>query len=46
MSLITTCTKLGIPLGKYLADILPRIQDYPANRIRDLPPDHRWLAAR
>ena len=45
MSLVTTCTKLGINPQEYLADILPRIQDHPANRVRDLLPD-RWLAAR
>ena len=45
MSLITTCTKLGINPQEYLTDILPRIQDHPANKVRDLLPD-RWLAAR
>lgn len=45
MSLTTTCTKLGINPQEYLADILPRIQDHSASKIRDLLPD-RWLAAR
>ena len=34
MSLTTTCAKLGINPQEYLADVLPRIQDHPACKIR------------
>ena len=45
MSLTTTCTKLGVNPQEYLEDVLRRINDHPASKLRDLLPD-RWLAAR
>ena len=45
MSLTTTCTKLGANPQEYLEDVLRRINDHPASKLRELLPD-RWLADR
>jgi transposase len=40
-SLIATCERHGVNPETYLADVLIRIQDYPAARVAELLP-HRW----
>lgn len=43
LTLIATCDKHDINPEVYLADVLIRIQDHPANRLAELLP-HRWKA--
>jgi hypothetical protein len=45
MSVIETCRRLGINEREYLNDVLPKIQNWPANRIAELTP-MAWQAAR
>jgi transposase len=44
-SLVATCESRGINPFDYLADVLARVQDHPANAINDLLPA-AWAAAR
>ena len=43
-SIVETCRRLDIPLRGYLMDILPKLGDWPANRVADLTP-RAWKAA-
>jgi len=43
-SIVETCRRLGIHLRKYLKDVLPRLGDWPANRVAELTPS-AWQAA-
>ncbi len=45
MSVIETCRRLGINEREYLNDVLPKIPNWPANRIAELTP-MAWQAAR
>jgi hypothetical protein len=44
-SIIETCKRLGINLREYLNDVLPRLGEWPANRIGELTPS-AWKASR
>ena len=44
-SLVATCESRGINPFDYLADVLARVQDHPANAIDELLPG-AWVAAR
>jgi transposase len=44
-SLVETCRRLDINLHAYLSDILPKLGDWPINRIAELTPT-AWKAAR
>lgn len=44
-SIVETCRRLDIPLRLYLADILPKLGDWPINRVAELTPP-AWKAAR
>lgn len=44
-SVVETCRRLDIPLRTYLSDILPKLGDFPVNRVRELTPS-AWKAAR
>lgn len=44
-SLVATCEARGINPFEYLADVIPRVQDYPAGRIAELLPG-AWAAQR
>jgi transposase len=44
-SLVETCRRLDIPLRAYLSDILPKLGDWPANRVAEFTP-RAWKAAR
>jgi transposase len=45
MSVMETCKRLQINVREYLEDVLPRIADWPMNRIAELTP-MAWLAGR
>ena len=45
MSVMETCRRLGINEREYLNDVLPKIPNWPANRIAELTP-MAWQAAR
>lgn len=45
VSIVETCRRLDINLRQYLSDVLPRIADWPANRVAELTP-MAWKAAR
>ena len=40
LTIVETCKQNGVNVRRYLEDVLERIQDYPANRIRELLPYH------
>ncbi|MBK5943626.1 transposase domain-containing protein [Halorhodospira halophila] len=40
MSYTRGCLSWGVNVRRYLEDVLGRIQDHPANRIRELLPYH------
>ncbi|MCG5529083.1 transposase domain-containing protein [Halorhodospira sp. 9621] len=40
MTLVATCHQNGVNVRRYLEDVLQRIQDHPANRIRKRLPYH------
>jgi transposase len=44
-SIVETCRRLDINLRQYLGDILPRLGDWPINRVAELTPT-AWNAAR
>lgn len=44
-SVIETCKRLGINVREYLNDVLPRLGDWPVNRIGELTPS-AWKASR
>jgi transposase len=44
VSIVETCRRLDINLRKYLNDVLPRLGDWPANRVAELTPT-AWKAA-
>jgi transposase len=37
-SIVETCRRLDIPLRKYLQDVLPRLGEWPINRVAELTP--------
>lgn len=43
-SIVETCRRLDINLRKYLSDVLPKLGDWPANRVGELTPT-AWKAA-
>jgi hypothetical protein len=43
-SIVETCRRLDINLRTYLKDILPKLGDWPANRVAELTPT-AWKAA-
>jgi transposase len=43
LSLVETCRRLKIPVRDYLANVLPGLADFPANRIAQLTPS-AWAA--
>ena len=43
-SIVETCRRLDIPLRKYLIDVLPRLGQWPINRVAELTPT-AWKAA-
>jgi hypothetical protein len=43
-SIVETCRRLEINLRKYLLDVLPRLGDWPSNRVAELTPTV-WQAA-
>ena len=45
ISLFETCQRLGINAREYLIDVLPRLGDWPANRVAELAP-MAWKASR
>ena len=45
MSVMETCRRLGINERDYLNDVLPKIPNWPANRIAELTP-MAWQTAR
>jgi transposase len=45
LSVVETCRRLDLNLREYLQDILPRLGDWPINRVADLTPS-AWKAAR
>lgn len=44
-SIIETCRRLDINLKEYLGDVLPKLGDWPSNRVGELTPT-AWKAAR
>lgn len=44
-SIVETCRRLDINLREYLKDVLPKLGDWPANRVAELTPI-AWKAAR
>ena len=44
MSLVRSCEAVGVNPQEYLADVLMRVQDWPAARVEELLPE-RWSAA-
>jgi transposase len=44
-SIVETCRRLDIPLRTYLNDILPKLGDWPVNRVAELTP-RAWKVAR
>jgi len=40
LTIVETCKQNGVNVRRYLEDVLERIQDHPANRIRELLPYH------
>ena len=44
MSIVETCRRLEINLRKYLMDVLPKLGEWPANRVAELTPT-AWKAA-
>jgi len=45
MSIFETCRRLGVNIRDYLNDILPKLPEWPANRVAELSP-MAWKAAR
>jgi len=45
VSIVETCRRLDINLRAYLNDVLPRLAEWPANRVAELTPA-AWKAAR
>lgn len=45
VSIVETCRRLKINLREYLTDVLPRLGDWPVNRVAELTPA-AWMAAR
>lgn len=45
VSIVETCRRLQINLREYLTDVLPRLGDWPVNRVAELTPA-AWKAAR
>jgi len=45
VSIVETCRRLQINLREYLTDVLPRLGDWPVNRVAELTPT-AWKAAR
>jgi len=45
LSVIETCRRLKIPVRDYLLDVLPRLGEWPANRVAELTPA-AWAASR
>jgi transposase len=45
VSIVETCRRLQIKLREYLTDVLPRLGDWPVNRVAELTPA-AWKAAR
>lgn len=45
MSTAETCRRLDIPLRPYLSDVLPKLGDWPINRVAELTPS-AWKAAK
>jgi hypothetical protein len=43
-SIVETCRRLDINLRKYLRDVLPKLGDWPINRVAELTPT-AWKAA-
>ena len=43
-SIVETCRRLDINLRAYLRSVLPRLGDWPINRVRELTPT-AWKAA-
>jgi hypothetical protein len=43
-SIVETCRRLDINLRKYLKDVLPRLGQWPINRVAQLTPT-AWKAA-
>ena len=44
VSIVETCRRLDINLRKYLGDVLPRLGDWPSNRVGELTPT-AWKAS-
>jgi transposase len=44
ISIVETCRRLDIPLRTYLGEILPKLGDWPVNRVSELTP-HAWKVA-
>ena len=44
-SIVETCRRLDVNLRAYLKDVLPKLGDWPANRVAELTPT-AWKAAR
>ena len=44
-SIVETCRRLDVNLRVYLSDILPKLGDWPSNRVAELTPS-AWKAAR
>lgn len=44
ISIVETCRRLNIPLRAYLRDILPKLGDWPINRVAELTP-RAWKTA-
>ena len=44
ISIVETCRRLDIPLRAYLGDTLPKLGDWPVNRVAELTPS-AWKAA-
>jgi transposase len=45
MSIVETCRRLKVNLREYLTDVLPRLGDWPVNRVAELTPT-AWKTAR
>ena len=44
-SVVETCKRLGVNLREYLGDVLPKLNEWPANRVGELTPS-AWKASR
>ena len=44
ISIVETCRRLGVNLREYLADVLPKLGDWPVSRVAELTPS-AWKAA-